>query len=97
MKVIAKGYGPRINDDPSTEHQVGSPSLTPGKEYEVIEIASWNADNSSWVIGPMKYNPDKAQFYIRIHDDSGKLHDIWNDYFEPTSKLRNNKLQQLGV
>lgn len=88
MIVIAKTIGPKYNGS-----EVGC--LTPGKEYKAIEI-SYQV-NSVWVKKELTYNPEEPRFYIKVIDDNGKEHDIWNDYFLSTKEIRLRKLYNLGL
>jgi len=88
MVVIAKTNGPKYNGS-----EFGC--LTPGKEYEAINIHY--QVNGFWVEKEFTYNPEEPRFYIRVIDDNGREHDIWNDYFLSTKEIRKLKLTNLGL
>ena len=51
-------------------------------------------ENNTWVKSKFINNPNKTSFFIKIIDDNGKEHDIWNDYFYST---REENLNKLGI
>ena len=78
MIVVAKTVGPKYNGS-----KVGC--LTIGKEYEVLGIHDPRIDDASKRAGPPpEYNPIRTVFYLKVIDDNGREHLIWNDYFYPT-------------
>ena len=59
MIVISKTSGPKYNGS-----EIGC--LTPGKEYEAIEISY--QINHIWVKKELTYNPEDPKFYIKVID-----------------------------
>lgn len=67
--------------------------LTIDKSYEIIKICNIKTNYQGVIDG--SFNPDDTSFYIRVIDDRGVIHDIWNDYFYSTAELREIKLNNL--
>jgi len=100
MKLIAKS--PTF----VSEARSAGGYLTPGKEYEVIDIFFPNSLYKSelrevWFSfmnhGELKYNSKDPKFYVRILDDNNHLHDFWNDYFLSTEEIREINLNKLEI
>ncbi len=102
MKLIARNEGPRTQQSVLDIPTIGC--LTPGKEYEAISIRIpnnlykkevWAKRAGQTILGELKYNPRDPKFYIKVIDDNGREHDIWNDYFLSTEEIREMNLNKL--
>lgn len=89
--VISRGEGPKNIISPNDKF------LTPYKKYEIISI-SYQNPIGNWIEEKLlKYNPKESKFYIKIIDDMGNNHDIWNDYFLSTEEMREFLLNKLEL